>query len=258
MQAAILPLSAGWYWITQGYALFRRQPLAMFFWSMLTSLLIMISYLIPLIGQIVLIIFTPLLTFLTLCACRKIDTGIRMMPGMWLLPLREQGVKRRLVRLGLAYLASSFIGALIATLPFVNSLMGAIDPAGGQIDYATVSAAMRGPLITFGILYVLISALFWHAPALIGWHRIGMTQALFFSMVACWRNKWGFLLYALSWAAIFYGLGAAGDFLVAAGAGVGLVQWITIPVNVLAAAVLYCSFYPAYMTIFEPQAKAAG
>lgn len=257
MQAAILPFSAGWYWISQGYALFRRQPLAMFFWSMLTSVLIMLSYLIPLIGQIVLIVFTPMLTFLTLCACRKIDTGVRIMPNMWLQPLREQGVKARLIRLGLAYLAASFIGAIIATVPFLDSLMNTIDPAGGQIDYATLSAAMRGPLITFGVLYVLISALFWHAPALIGWHRIGLTQALFFSMVACWRNKWGFLLYALGWAAIFYGLGAAGDFIVAAGIPAELAQWIAIPINVVAAAILYCSFYPAYMTIFESRTETA-
>lgn len=255
MQAAILPISAGWSWITQGYDLFRRQPLAMFFWSVLTSFIIMVASAIPLLGQLTLIAFTPLLTFLTLCACRNIDRGVRMQPGMWLLPLRSPGVSGRLTRLGLAYLGCSLAAALIATLPFVSTLAGAIDDQ-GQINYASMAAAMRGPLIIFGALYLLLTGLFWHAPALIGWHRIPLTRALFFSMVACWRNKWSFLLYALSWVGVFYGLQMVVDSLVASGMSTSLLQWILIPANILIAAVLYCSFYPAYVMIFESRNAA--
>lgn len=250
MQAAILPFSAGWFWIRHGFELFRRQPLAMFFWSVVTSFLIMLSYAIPLLGQIALIVLTPMLTFLTLCACRNIDQGIRMLPGMWLLPLREPGIKARLVKLGAAYFAATMAAALIATLPFLDALMVTID-AQGQIDYPALSLAMRGPLMGFGVLYVLISMLFWHAPALIGWHQIRLTQALFFSMVACWRNKWAFLLYALSWAGIFFGLESVSGFLIQMGISATFMPWILTPANIFIAAVLYCSFYPAYMTIFE-------
>ncbi len=250
MQAAILPVSAGWSWIAQGYELFRRQPLAIFFWSVLTSFVIMLASAIPLLGQLALITFTPLLTFLTLCACRNIDRGVRMLPGMWLQPLRTPGVTGRLTRLGLAYLAASLAAALIATLPFVSSLSGTIDDQ-GQIDYAAMASAIRAPLAVFGVLYLLLSALFWHTPALIGWHRVPLARALFFSMVACWRNKWGFLLYALSWVGLFYGMQAVVDMLVEAGVSTSLLQWILVPGNILVAAVLYCSFYPAYVMIFE-------
>ncbi|HUH39321.1 MAG TPA: BPSS1780 family membrane protein [Castellaniella sp.] len=250
MQAAILPFSAGWAWIVQGYGLFRRQPLAMFFWSVLTSFIIMLASAIPLLGQIALVTFTPLLTFLTLCACRNIDRGVRMLPGMWLLPLREPGVTGRLTRLGLAYLLSSLAAALIATVPFLSSLGAAID-AQGQIDYALMASAMRGPLMVFGVLYLFLSALFWHTPALIGWHRLPIARALFFSMVACWRNKWTFLLYALIWVGLFYGLQTVVDTLVESGVSANALQWVLMPANILIAAVLYCSFYPAYVTIFE-------
>jgi hypothetical protein len=222
----------------------------MFFWSVVTSFLITLSYAIPLLGQIALIVMTPMLTFLTLCACRNIDRGVRMLPGMWLTPLRDAGVKSRLIRLGLAYLAASLAAAFIATMPFLNSLMAAIGPE-GEIDYPALSSAMRGPLVSFGVLYVAISTLFWHAPALIGWHRIRLTQALFFSMVACWRNKWAFLFYALSWAGVFVGLELASDFLIQMGLSLVLMQWLLTPANIIIAAVLYCSFYPAYVTIFE-------
>ena len=109
-------------------------------------------------------------------------------------------------------------------------------------------------LLTFGLLYVLISMLFWHAPALIGWHKVPMKQALFYSMVACWRNKWAFMLYGISWAAIFFGVQMAGVFLTILGLSPGIVQLLMTPVNIAIAAVLYASFYPAYVSVFRSDA----
>lgn len=249
MQAATLPLKSGWQWTYEGFGLFRRQPLAMFFWSLAVGLLITISSLIPLIGQVVLIALTPLLMFLTLCACRNIATGKVMMPGMWLAPLRDAEARKRLLLLGVAYLVCLLTGGFVATLPFTNSLMQAVNPD-GTINELMLGTALRGPLLVFGALYLLISALFWHAPALIGWHRIKFAQALFFSMVACWRNKWPFLLYGVSWAVVFIALQAVGRFLVDVGLAPDMAQLALTPVDVVAAAVLNCSFYPLYVSVF--------
>jgi hypothetical protein len=168
---------------------------------------------------------------------------------MWLEPLRDRETRRRLFGLGLAYLAFCMMGGFLATLPFMDSLMTAINPE-GVLDERALLAAMQGPLITFGLLYVVISALFWHAPALIGWHKIQMRQALFFSMVACWRNKLPFLAYGASWAAIFFAVQMAGTFVSAMGVSPSAVQILLTPVNIVVAAVLYCSFYPAYISVF--------
>ncbi|NYT61211.1 hypothetical protein H0A66_02570 [Alcaligenaceae bacterium] len=249
MQAAILPIMSGWLWIQDGFKLFKRQPMAMFFWSLMTGFFITVSYLIPLLGQMALIACTPLLTFITLCACRNITNGQPMLLPMWLEPLRDINTRKRLLGLGFAYLACCLAGGFIATLPFIDSLMSAINSE-GAIDEDALISAMRGPFITFGLLYILISALFWHAPALIGWHRIKMTQALFFSMVACWRNKWPFLVYGASWAAIFFAVQTVGSFLSALGLTPGMVQILLTPANIMVAAVLYCSFYPAYISVF--------
>ena len=250
MQAAILPINAGWFWIDQGYRICRRQPLAMFFWSMTLSMLISLSYLVPLFGQMALIIATPSLTFMTLAACRRIDSGQPMQLGMWTRPLRDARVRKRLFVLGLAYLASCFAGGLLATLPFLDTLTAAIEGQ-GQIDEYALLQAMRAPMITFGVLYVLISMLFWHAPALIGWHGVPLGQALFFSMVACWRNKWAFLLYGITWAAIFIGIQLLASLLVGLGLSATFLQFLMLPVNVAITAVLYASFYPAYVSVFR-------
>ncbi|NYT44869.1 hypothetical protein H0A64_08525 [Alcaligenaceae bacterium] len=249
MQAAILPITAGWNWILDGFRLFKRQPMAMFFWSLLTGFLITVSYLVPLFGQIALIISTPLLTFVTLSACRHIAAGRPMLLSMWAEPLRDRQTRRRLLGLGLAYMGFCLAAGFIATLPFMDTLMTAID-ADGEINPNALFSAMQGPLITFGLLYVLISALFWHAPALIGWHGIKMSQALFFSMVACWRNKWAFLAYGTSWAAIFFAVQMIGTFIAGLGVSPSFVQIMLTPVNIIVAAVLYCSFYPAYISVF--------
>ncbi len=249
MQAAILPITSGWSWIQDGFKLFKRQPMAMFFWSLLTGFLITVSYLIPLLGQMALIASTPLLTFITLSACRNIAADRIMVPSMWLKPVRNTATRKRLFSLGFAYLACCLAGGFIATLPFMDSLMSAID-TGGAINEHALLAAMRGPFITFGLLYIVISAFFWHAPALIGWHGIKMSQALFFSMVACWRNKWPFLAYGASWAAIFFAVQMAGSLINSLGISAGAVQLLLTPVNIIIAAVLYCSFYPAYVSVF--------
>ncbi len=233
-----------------GYQLFMRQPLAMFFWAMVTGLLITFSYFLPILGQMALIAITPALTFIALSACRHIAAGRRMMPGMWLQPIRQNAaVRSRLLKLGLVYLAFCMVGGFIATLPFLGQLHAAIG-VDGSVNEAALLAAVRGPFITFGFLYILISALFWHAPALTGWHGIKTGQAMFYSMVACWRNKLPFLAYGTGWAAIFFALQTAGTLLLGIGLSPAAVQILITPLNLGLAAILYCSFYPAYISVF--------
>lgn len=250
MQAATLPITAGWNWIQEGYRLFMRQPLAMFFWSMLTGLLITMSYIVPIIGQLVLIAATPMLTFIALSACRNIAAGRHMMLGMWLEPLKSNPeVRRRLLKLGMIYLAFCMAAGFISTLPFLGNIRASLGHD-GALDEAALLAAVRGPFITFGLLYIVISALFWHAPALIGWHRIETRQAMFYSMVACWRNKFPFLAYGAGWAALFFALHMLGSMLLSMGFSPTATQLLMTPLNLALAAVLYCSFYAAYNGIF--------
>lgn len=233
-----------------GYQLFMRQPLAMFFWAMVTGLLITVSYVLPIIGQMVLIGITPMLTFIVLSACRNIASGRRITLDMWLQPVRRNtDVRNRLLKLGMVYLTFCMVAGFIATLPFLGGLRNAIG-VDGNIDEVALIAAIRGPFITFGLLYILISALFWHAPALTGWHGIKTSQAMFYSMVACWRNKWPFLAYGAGWAAIFFALQSIGSLLLVLGLSPAATQMLVTPLNLGLAAVLYCSFYPAYVSVF--------
>lgn len=250
LQAAILPFSAGWGWIMQGYALLRRQPAAMLFWSIATSFLINLAVVVPILGQTVLITLTPLLTFLTLCAGKHLAHGERMQPGMWLAPLHTPGVGRTLLRLGLAYFGCTMLAAMASVLPFLSQLLAAIGTQ-EQPDYNALAQAMTGPLTVFGFFYVLLSALFWHAPALMGWHRLPLKRALFYSMVACWRNKWAIILYAGTWAAVFFGMHQLLTMLAGAGLPTAVLAWGSLLMDIGITALLYSTFYPIYITIFR-------
>lgn len=250
MQAAILPAGAAWFWIKQAYDLFKSQPMAMLFWSVATSFFINILSLMPIFGQIFLIVFTPIIAFLTLCACKNINNNVKMRPDMWLKPLKQPGLFNIMMILGLAYLMANLIAAFIAVMPFMSSISATLVDF-DEPDINAFIQAMSAPLTIFGIFYVIISALFWHTPALIGWHQISIKRSLFYSMVACWRNKYPIAIYILIWVGLFYGLHFLINQLIAIGFSVLIISWLTMLIDIFITAILYCSFYAIYTSIFE-------
>lgn len=258
MQASILPISAGFNWILNGWKLFKAQPMQMFMWSIFIGFLINLSYVLLIIGQIVLFVVTPILTFLTLCACKRIANGEKLSLGTWFEPLKDnKEIRKNLLKIGFIYLIFCLAAAFFSSLPYVGEINQIFDNAiadQGHVDDKLLASAIKKPLITFGVLYVLVSALFWHAPALIGWHKIPIKQAMFYSMIACWRNKFPFLAYGVSWGAMFYCLHMVALTLASSGMNLSLAQMILTPLNLIMVAVLYCSFYPAYKSVFGDNA----
>ncbi|GHC36934.1 hypothetical protein GCM10010096_02890 [Alcaligenes pakistanensis] len=256
MQAAKLPFLYGWYWIQEGVRLFKLQPAALFFWSLITSILINLSNIFPIIGQMVLIVLVPTMTFIIQNACRRIYEGEVIRLGMWTQPLKPAPVRNRLIKLGFIYLLACLAVGFVATFPFVNELTQLMDNSSTASPEA-VMAAFRKPILLFFVLYLGLSALFWHAPALVGWHAVPVKQALFFSMIACWRNKAAFLLYGLCWAGAFFAIQTLGELLLGAGLSPSTATMVLTPINLAMAAILYASFYPAYRSVFGDPAGEA-
>ncbi len=247
MQTAYLPLSYGLTWLLQGWAIFKKQPMAMLFWSLMTSLLINISYLIPIIGQLALIIGTPALSFIALNACLQIERGKPILANMWLAPLKKPEIRAALFRLGFVYLLFCLLAGFLSVLPFTNSIMQSMSES--SIDPVQLMAAVRAPFILFGVLYLGVSILFWHAPALMGWYQIPLKKALFYSMIACWRNKGALILFGVCWAVIYFSMQFVVDYLVANVGDASWVYFLFTPLNLLMIAVLYSSFYPIYRSV---------
>ena len=250
MQAVNLPATAGWQWIKMGWELFRLQPAAFFTWTMLISLVLIFATLAAPIGPLVFIALVPTITYLTLSACRSVHTGTRLVPSIWFAPLRQKKLLGKLLRLGGIYVAICLTAGLISFLPFSAQLSAAMQTIGDGQNLEPLMDALSTPMMIFGVLYFLLAALFWYAPVLIGWHGTKISQALFFSAVACWRNKWPLIVYAAGWGVIFTGVDLILGVMVAIGIPLSIAAALQIPANILVGSVLYCSFYPTYVTVF--------
>lgn len=247
MQAARLPHTYGWAWLIQGWVLFKRQPMSMLFWSLMTSLLINLSYLLPIIGQMTLIIATPTIGFIALNACVHIERNQPVQLNMWLQPLQSATVKKAMLRLGLCYFLVCLAAGFIAVMPFSQALMEVMST--DEINPEKIMQTVQAPMYLFGLLYVGISILFWHAPALMGWHAIPLKKALFYSMVACWRTKGALFIFGLCWVVIYFGAQFLAKALVAV-MGVSFAYFLLTPLNLVMMAYLYSCFYPIYRSVF--------
>ena len=263
MQAVSLPALSGWRWVRDGWMLFRKQPMAFFSWAMFVSLILMVASVTPPIGPLFFVVLMPTATLLSLSAARQAEQGQKILLGTWIAPLRLAGVFRRLLGMGALYVLFCLILGLIAFMPFSEGVTQAVKAVATSNDLLPLLEAVRTPMAIFAVLYVLMAAVFWYAPALVGWHAISMTRALFYSGIACWRNKWAFGVYGLSWLVIFLAIDTALSALTMVGLPKSFSTTIQVPINVVASAVLYCSFYTSFISVFysapapEPETTAA-
>jgi len=250
MQAVTLPARAGLFWIDAGWRLFRQQPLALFSWAMFVTLLLIFGTLSAPIGPIIFIALMPSITYITLSITRDVNAQRQISPRQWIEPLKQPGVFKKLIGLGSLYVVASLGMGILIFLPFAAELAAAMQILAESQDIEPLIQAMQTPMILFALFYLILAALFWYTPVLIGWHQTTITQALFFSAIACWRNKWAFLVYGVAWAAIFFGIDLLLGLLISIGIPIDIAATLQIPINIAIASVLYATFYPTYVSVF--------
>lgn len=260
MQARRLPAERGTWWLLEGFRLFRRNPPLITALTLTYLVLVqgMVSVL-PGIGPILLPLVLPALTLLVANGCRLVDEGRAPSKETLLLGLRGNGTA--MLRLG----GLQLVGAVLLVL--VNLALGdgnapdpfaSFDTADGGVTAPpdpAQEAAMLWALLRLMLLSLPLILAFWFAPFLTGWDKVAPLKALFFSVVASWRN----------WRALgMFGLGAV----VIAGIVPGFILIVTSQIAGLAlsvafvalrmvliflvAPVLTASIYVSYRDIFRP------
>ena len=101
------------------------------------------------------------------------------------------------------------------------------------------------------VLYLPLSMLFWHAPALVHWHGVPPLKSLFFSWVACWRNLGAFSVYLLAWAGVFMSGVAVVLAISSALGGADMVAASLVPGALLMAAMFFTSIYFSVRDCFD-------
>ena len=99
-------------------------------------------------------------------------------------------------------------------------------------------------------LYIPLSMMFWHAPALLHWQAVPPVKSLFFSLVACWRNLGAFMVYTLSWFSVFLGAGVTLLLVISLMGESDLAETVMMPLALLMAAMFFCSIYFSFLDCF--------
>lgn len=246
MQAVKLDAIAGWRWIAFGYAIFRRNPAMMLSLSMSYWLILLLAGMFPMVGSVLSAVLAPGLSVGIMNACRQIDRGQPVAFNSLFSGFRHN--PRALLALGALYFAAT-IGALaLTTLVDDGTLFRLM--TGGKLDPDEFSRQDFQYAAQFAMLLMApVIMAWWYAPMLASWHGTPVAKALFFSLVACWRNWKPFLAYSL--AALLLTLPPLFMIgLLASGGGGGMAILLSLPVLLFLAPLFFASFYVSYRDVF--------
>ena len=252
MKLQIVPAKQGLVWVKQGIRTFWRQPLAFTGLFFLFMAWVSVLSMVPFIGAALALLVLPAATLGLMVATEQAASGKFPMPTVMLVAFRagQQRLKAMMVLGGLyalSFLAVMAISALVDGGGFAKVYLANAPITPEVVNDTDFQTAMW--LTT--IMYVPLSMLFWHAPALVHWHGVPPFKSLFFSAIACWRNLGAFALYLLAWAGVF----VAGAILIllisSALGGNDLSAAVLMPGALLMAAMFFTSVYFSVKDCFE-------
>jgi hypothetical protein len=252
MKLQIVPAKQGLVWVKQGIRTFWRQPLAFTGLFFLFMAWVSVLSMVPCIGAALALLVLPAATLGLMVATEQAASGKFPMPTVMLVAFRagQQRLKAMMVLGGLyalSFLAVMAISALVDGGGFAKVYLANAPITPEVVNDTDFQTAMW--LTT--IMYVPLSMLFWHAPALVHWHGVPPVKSLFFSAIACWRNLGAFALYLLAWAGVF----VAGAMLIllisSALGGNDLSAAVLMPGALLMAAMFFTSVYFSVKDCFE-------
>ncbi|HRE18597.1 MAG TPA: BPSS1780 family membrane protein [Rhodocyclaceae bacterium] len=248
MRAQALPARAGWRWLADGYAIYRRNPAMMMVLTASYCLSLLVLQIIPVAGVIAVYFAMPFLGVGLMNACRDLDWGRPVTPGAVFSGTKQN--PRGLLILGAAYLvcALAVLGLMLVIDGGEFMRMLATKPE----ERTALEGGLFVPLLLIAIM-TLISMAWWYAPVLAAWHGLTAPKALFFSFVACWLNWRPFLVYVLSIFLFGALLPAIFLFLIAATAPGAMrlgTTLVSMPVLMVLLPVIFVSFYVSYRDVF--------
>lgn len=249
MQINPLRAAIGWRWVRDGFALLRRQLVALLAITFLNLILLSLSVLIPLFGPVAPLVLTPALMVGLMHAIRATDAGQSPSPLLLFAGFRDAGGNawRPLLVLGGVNAGATLTALALAALADGGALMGM---ATGQVpaeEVAVEDSSLFYSAIVFVLVYTPMQMALWYAPLLAAWHGVPPFKALFFSFVAVLRNKGAFLVFALSW----FGVALLASFGVRVlnallGENPVLLSMLLSPLSLLLITAVYCSFWATY------------
>ena len=256
MKLQIVPAGQGVQWVKQGMRTFWRQPLALsglfFMFMAAMSLLSMV----PLLGNILALVILPGATLGLMAATKEALTGKFPMPVLLVSAFRAGKQQLQAMLLLGAIYAAGFLLVLGISALADGGKFAQLYLVGGAMSVELLQAPdFQLAVLLSMALYMPLSLLFWHAPALVHWHGVQPVKSLFFSLVACLRNFWAFTLFGLAWMGVFVGMGTAVSLVASLLGSVEVVSVMMFPLAMLMAAMFFTSLYFTFHDCFEETAS---
>ena len=243
----------------QGFRVFFSRPLS--FMGLLGVLLIamLVAQLLRWVGPLLFSASLPLITLGFMRGTQLALQGRFPTPGIFIDTVRGPHA-RALWQLGGLYAAAMFLVALVYTAIDGGRLQALPDCRAGRQRRHTRKAWHRSCptracssalLWSLATATTLLSLPFWHAPALVYWGNQPAGKAMFFSTVACWRNKAAFAVYALTGVGIVMTFGLAISLLFALLGQPNMAALLMMPAMLMFTAVFYASLLFTFADCFE-------
>ncbi|WP_313074816.1 BPSS1780 family membrane protein [Melaminivora sp.] len=266
MKLHIVPARTGLEWTRLGLRVFWRQPMALAALFFLCMAAMSLATALPLVGPAIALALLPSATLAMMVAAAEASQGRMPTPALLLVAFRT-GRERlnAMLTLGALY-AGGFLLIMGLTAAIDGGQFASIYMGGQPMTReAAESGSFQAAMWVSMLLYLPLSLLFWHAPALVHWHGVPPVKALFFSLVACLRNLGALTVYALAWLGVFVIAGMVVSLVVALlsglGLGMGFAGGVMVGTAMMLAAMFFTSVVFTFRDSFEapqaPQAPAA-
>jgi hypothetical protein len=242
MKLNLVPARTGITWVKLGIQTFFKQPLALaglFFMYMAAATL---ASLIPYIGVVLALAIVPAATLGLMAATQEATKGRFPMPAILVSAFRA-GRQRARAMLVLGFLYAAACLLIVSVVPLFFDLPVSRESA--------LSPDMQGAMLLVMILYLPISVLFWHAPALVHWHGVPPVKSLFFSAVVCFRNAGAYALFGLTWMVLLMLIGVGVSLVAGLLASPEAAAALIMPTALLMAAMFSTSLFFTFRDSFE-------
>jgi hypothetical protein len=242
MQAHSLPAQRGWAWIVDGFALWRRNPALITFLVFGYWFVLLVISAVPLIGQVLMSLVMPALSMGILNGCKATAEGRKVGPEILLSGFRHN--LPELVKIGGLYLIGT-LAVLGLTMLADDGVLAELMLGQRKFDEDSAEDPRLALSLTIGLLFSTpLMMAYWFAPLLASWGRVPAAKAMFFSLVACWRN----------WRAFFiYSVGLMGAVMIP-GLLIGLLSSLSPVLGILPALALPLVFLPVVFASFYANA----
>lgn len=258
MKLQQVPARQGALWVRQGFGVFFKRPLqfaALFAGFMFLSSLLAIA--IPWVGNLLALWALPLVTLTFMATSRQAALQAPFSPlDFWRLLGTRSASRKALVQLGLAYVVCVALASGLSHLLYGDlydkffTLLANKKPTQADVQSLLQSPGLLMSMVLPTSLMTLVSAVFWHAPPLVHWGAQPLARSLFFSWMACWRNKGAFLVYSVTWLATMLAFTLVSSVVLGIMGQPTLLPYATAPAVLMFSTAFYASLYATYADCF--------